>query len=240
MTDLIFPLNRQSSWSDNELRFSLRSIHKHLKNVGNIYVIGAKPQFSYNEELLVHLPSQDESGNKEYNIYKKILSFCGIHTGTFLFFNDDHFLLQDFDADTFPFFHKADLSVAAGALPEYNFYRQVLERTRQTLVDRNLPTLNFDSHCPILYDAERFMKVMPTYDWSNPLAFTIKSLYANTVGIEGVLERDGKFAFIPTNQQMLVDYTKDRKFFSSADHSINLDFATFLETLYPEKSPWEM
>lgn len=256
MRDIVIPLGRGSKWEDNELRFSLRSVHKHLANVGRVFVIGEKPRFDHyvrepeayehgalnGNKSLLHVPFPDLHPNKERSIYEKILHACSLNMikSPFLFMNDDHFLLQDFDANYFPSFHKADLSVAAQALPEHSLYRKTYERTRQTLVDRGLPTQNFDTHCPILYDADLFRHAMPQYEWNHPLAYTIKSLYANTLKIEGVLERDGKFAFVPTDQQMLRDYVTGRKFFSIGDHAVNEELATFLLTLYPEPSPWEV
>lgn len=258
MIDLVYVLNRGSRWEDNELRFSLRSVHKHLANVGQVFVVGDKPRFDHwvkdfpafhaahldptRAQVLHHVPYSDRHANKERNIYEKVLYACSMQmiSSPFLFMNDDHFLLADFDADTFPDFHKADLSSAASQLPAYHLYRQTLERTRETLVDLGLPTVNFDSHCPIRYDAARFARVMPQYDWSHPRAFAVKSLYANSLRLAGVPERDGKFGFVPTDQAMLREYIKDRKYFSVGDHAVNQELATFLLALYPEPSPWEV
>jgi len=255
MIDVVYVLGRGSRWEDNELRFSLRSVHKHLQNVGTVFVVGERPRFNHyvrepmawerpfdGQRALFHVPFPDLHHNKERNIYEKVLHACSLRfvSSPFLFMNDDHFLLQDFDADTFPDFHKADLSVAAQAMPGYSSYRQTLEHTREVLVERGLPTANFDVHCPIRYDAERFRAVMPTYDWTHPRAFAVKSLYGNSVGLAGTLQRDGKFSFVPTDQRMLVEYVRDRPFFSVGDHAVNEHLADFLLGLYPDPSPWEV
>lgn len=238
MIDLLYPLNKSSRWQDNELRFSLRSVEKHLTNVRNVYVVGECPNFLRD---VIHVTFGDGYQNKERNIYEKVLHACQLPglSENFLFMNDDHFLLHDFDAVNFPTFHKADLSVAAQSMPEHSYYRKSLLRTISTLCDLGLPTVNFDTHCPILYNKWRFLSVMPQYDWTNTYGFTVKSMYCNTLRIQGTLEQDGKFNFIPLDQEQMINYTKDRKFFSIGDHAINHELAKFMGHLYPQTSRWE-
>lgn len=240
MVDLVYPLGTGSRWENNELRFSLRSVAKHLTGVRNIYVVGELPGWL---QGVIHVPFYEEPrSNKERNIYEKVKHLCRLEqvSDQFLFMNDDHFFLQNFDAPTFPFIHKKDLLVAARTLPENSRYRRSLLRTRRTLSDLGLPTVNFDVHCPVLYDKHRFPQVMGQYDWTNTYAFTVKSLYCNSLRIEGVLERDGKVDFVPQDQVQLEDYTKDRRFFSVGDHAITHELAAFMHRLYPQASPWEL
>jgi len=43
--DIVYVLGSGSEWDDNEIRFSLRSVEKYLTGVGNVYIIGKKPNF---------------------------------------------------------------------------------------------------------------------------------------------------------------------------------------------------
>ena len=44
--DLVYPLNKLCShWRNQELRYSLRSVEKFVKNYRNIYIIGDKPKY---------------------------------------------------------------------------------------------------------------------------------------------------------------------------------------------------
>ena len=55
--------------ADDELRYSLRSVEKHLKNFGKVYIIGNLPSFLKD---VVHIPYDDVDRSKETNIYKNI------------------------------------------------------------------------------------------------------------------------------------------------------------------------
>jgi hypothetical protein len=41
--DIVYVLGTGSNWSDNEIRFSLRSVFKNLTNIGQIFIVGEKP-----------------------------------------------------------------------------------------------------------------------------------------------------------------------------------------------------
>jgi hypothetical protein len=54
--DLVYVLGSGSRWGDNELRYSLRSVEKHLKGYNNVYLVGDKPDWVRN---VTHIPKQD-------------------------------------------------------------------------------------------------------------------------------------------------------------------------------------
>ncbi len=128
MIDILYPIGKGSVMNNDELRYSLRSVEKHLKNFRNVYIIGQKPDFLKD---VVHIPHEDIDRSKETNIYKKILRGCQDETisDQFLFMNDDHFFLEDIDAPTFPFFCKSDLVVTLQKLPHHNLYSKSVLRT---------------------------------------------------------------------------------------------------------------
>lgn len=235
--DIMFPMGRGSKVGDLELRMSLRSIEKHIKNVDRIVIVGYKPEWLRD---VYHIPAEDEHPCKETNIYRKILKACQDETVSedFLFFNDDHFILQDFDAEKFPFYYKGDLFFILKHLPPYNKYSVCVHRTGHTLKNLGLDTKNFDTHTPIIYNKEKFLQIMPQYDWSERFSYVVKSLYANSLGILGVKEPDCKIADSPTLEQFK-ERIVERKVFSIDNAAIGEPLHQLFKELYPNPSRWE-
>lgn len=235
MTDVVYILGRGSRWENNEIRYSLRSIEKHLKNFGNIYIVGELPEFLKD---IRHISCADDNFCKENNIYFKVLRACQERdiSNQFLFFNDDHFLMQDFDADTFPYFHKGDLVETIKRLN--NKYRRCCLRTARTLHTLRLPTNNFDTHTPILYDKHLFIDRMTKFEWGLQVGYILKSLYCNVLKIEGVREADCKI-----NRKMSLEELDNivscRKVWSMGDEAIHEPLKVLMNQLYPTPSRWE-
>jgi len=108
MIDLVYTIKaNDSTWEDNELRYSLRSIEKYLSGVGQVFIIGDCPDFLTN---VIHIPATDEENRewKDRNIYRKLLIACNDVriSENFLFVNDDHYLTQPFEAGKFPFYYR--------------------------------------------------------------------------------------------------------------------------------------
>lgn len=237
LTDIIIPLGRGSKIADLELRYCLRSIEKHITNVDKIVIVGAKPEWL---KYVFHIEAEDEHPCKETNIYRKILLACQEETlsENLLFFNDDHFILQDFDANEFPYFYKGELLQIMGKLPPYNKYSKCVHRTAHTLRESGFKEKNFDTHTPIIYNRKKFKEVMPTYDWGPRFSFVVKSLYANSLEIEGIYEPDCKINDQPDIEEFK-RRIKDRKVFSIGNDAIGDTLHRVWQELYPSKSKWE-
>src|SRR4051812_35587008 len=108
--DILIPLGRGSSWQNNELRYALRSVEKHLSGYDNIFIVGEKPDWIQN---ITHIPFEDKPGygNRDRNIFNKILA--GIKderlSYEFMFMSDDHFFTADFSATRFPYYYRCNL-----------------------------------------------------------------------------------------------------------------------------------
>ena len=233
MIDIVIPLNNKSHWRDNELKYALRSIEKHLSNYGAIYIIGKKPVSVSNVN---HIPYPDQHLYPARNIYAKILKACKNKniSEDFLFMNDDHFLLNNFDASQFPFFYKGYLKEDLGNRTDY---KHTVENTIKVL-ESSHPTKNFDTHTPILYNKKKFSEKLDIYNWDIPHAYTIKSLYCNVLDIPGEYEPDGKIRRAK-DTSMIDLYLRSKKVFSIDDTALNKDMKNYLERLYPNKSKYE-
>lgn len=235
MVDIIIPLGSGSHWHDNELRYALRSIQMRLSNWRNVYIVGNKPP-KWSKDL-IHVPFPDQYKYPARNIFAKVMKACKLQdvSENFLFMNDDHFLLQNFDATKFPFFYKGFLKEDLSNLTDY---RYTIENTIKQLNGTH-PLKNFDTHTPILYNKKKFVEIMDLYNWDTPHAFAIKSLYCNVQNIVGVYEPDIKIRRAKTTE-MLIPFLNGKKVFSVDDTALNYDLMNYFETLFPEKSKYEL
>lgn len=236
MIDIVFPLGGGSIWDDREIRYSLRSIEKHLTGYRDIYLVGRLPQFL---QGVRHISYGDEHHCKETNIYEKVLRACQEPSisDDFLFFNDDHFLLKDVEAINFPFYFKGDLRATSRGLRP-GTYRRCIENTYKALNEKNLPTKNFDSHCPIVYNKQFFLDEMPRYDWTGKTTYILKSLYADTKQIEGERRTDCKIGSQHTVAGVM-EIIRSKDVFSMGNGGVGPNLLAVLDQLYPNPSRWE-
>lgn len=224
--DLVYILGKESGWLNNEIRYSLRSVEKFLKNYGNVFVFGECPHF-LDTSRIIHVPNTDTSRDKALNIKSKLVAICS-HADVsedFMLFNDDYFLMSDIDASNYPYLYKCELEHSATI--NRTIYREHVLSTIAVLKERGLPTRNFDTHKPIIYNKEKLMSVIFQYPWDKKFNYVMRSLYCNTLGIEGVLQPDCKIN-IPMPLQRWKDKTAT-DCFSIDDRAINMNFKTFID-----------
>lgn len=225
--DIMYPLGNGSRYNDDELRYSLRSVEKHLKGYDRVFIVGRLPHW-VRKESVVHIP-KDDVGRKHESIYLKIMAAidAGI-SEVFQFWNDDHFLLQDLNA--YAILDYYDNTIDYWAKKSTGKYRRSCEATR--------PGKYFDVHTPILYSCDHFRYVFDGIDWSSgdPL---IKSTYANA--------KCGVFAEEISDLKINGEYTAEqikamihgRMFFSIGNYSLYPAMRQVLNELYPNKSKYE-
>ena len=239
MIDLVYTLGTGSKWEDNELRYSLRSVEKHLHGHNNVYIVGVCPDWLTD---VIHIPMGDLYGyNRDRNIYAKIFTACRHNniSDDFLFMNDDHFFLRDFVTAEIPYYHKGRLSYAVELRPHGDNYRVTLNNAYRYLVKRNLPTKHFDVHTPIIYNKKAFIRSLSVLDWEVYYGYVIKSVYANSLKIDGELIVDCKIDQSQTRENIIKRIT-GRPFFSIGDNAINDDMKMVLQDLYPDPSRYEL
>lgn len=234
---VVIPLGRGSRWNDTELRFCLRSIEKHLSNYGDIFLIGEKPDWVQN---IIHIPIEESGLNyhKEMNIFNKIMAalYDPRVTDEFYFTNDDHFLLTNYFADSFPYYYSGLLSEQENRI---DMYGNTVRQTLQYLGDHYAltPFPNFDTHCPIRYTKTDFIK-LKVAGWSIPWSYCIKTMYCVNSGITGEYCPDLKINE-PVTEEMIWKKLENRFFFSIGDIARGDALRSVLLKLYPSKSKYE-
>lgn len=224
---VFYPLNNGSRLNNFELKMSLRSVEKHLSSYSDVIIVGEKPDWIQNVN---HIPFHDESTIPDYNITKKTERALQ-EVNRVLFFNDDHYLLEGFDAETFPYFYYDTLDnyVKRRGLDGYG---KRANNTMKLLKSKNLPTKFFDIHTPIIYERQAFLENVVSLDWKQyKEGFVIKSLYANGLKIEGTSQKDSKSLHPP---HMPVNI------FSSTNAKPRASVQRFLMEKFPNKSKYEL
>lgn len=235
MSDLVYPLGTGSYWNNNELRFSLRSVEKHLSNVDKVWIVGILPSWLQNVN---HIPYTDHIGKApDYNMMKKLRRVCEEVelSEDFLYMNDDHYLQSDHDANDFPYYYH-------GTIEEYlkgrglDGYGKRCRNTLNALQQKGNPeqrvnsTNYYDIHYPIRFNKQLFKdKVVYAVNWQIPHSFIIKSLYANQLELESVEVKDYKMNTIPP---------AEAKVFSSFPHMKD-PVKLYLNEQFPVQSKYE-
>lgn len=233
MIDILIPLGAQSKYNDVELKYSLRSIEKHLTGYSNIFIIGERPSFLQN---IIHIPCTDSSNNwmRSHNIYKKILTGCQDKrlSDNFLYMNDDHYLLQDFEAHSFPFLHRGPICLDLRNQPQYKQMNNTIKALSRYAAK------DFDIHCPIVFHKFLFAHAFENLEWPEH-GYGIKTFYANWNNVNGKFCEDLKFDE-PAMRETIYKVLEGRGWFSIGDHALKSGgMKEVLQELYPEKSIYE-
>jgi hypothetical protein len=238
MTDIVMPLNNRSTQKNLELRYCLRSIEQHFTGVGNVFIIGHCPEWINNN--VIHIPADEDPRNRfrDRNIMLKMQEACKDDrvSDNFLMVHDDHFLLADFEASTFPYYHCGPMVPNVG---------QYAETKRNTILalsirdDVNYVINNYDTHCPILFNKERFMRSVALADWSKWYGYCLKTLYCVMNGIEAEKVEDLKIR-MPLKADEIMRLINGRGWFSIGDRCFTEGgMKDVLNNLYPLKSKYE-
>jgi hypothetical protein len=237
-TSIAIPLGTGSRWNDTELRYCLRSAEKHLTGYGDVFIIGERPEWLRN---VIHIPCPDygdKTYDKERNIYGKIMAACADDrvTDDFFFMNDDHFLLQDYEAGKFPYYCQGWL----GEFMTVTDYNNTVRNTNELLWPLGHDCLYFDIHCSIVYSKEKFTWCVSDADWSKPFGYCIKTVYGNTVaGLQAIEYPDLKINEVYSSDKIR-KLIAGRPWFSIGDQAREGGLLKVLQELYPRKSKYEL
>lgn len=233
--DIVIPLGSGSTWDNNELRYALRSIEKNCTGVGQLWIIGERPDFLINVN---HIPFED-TRNKEANIMHKIMRACNEPqvSDDFFFTNDDIFINTGLDIRTLPAFRREISLVDAAKRLGSGNYAAAVHNTIKALRERFLPINHFDGHVPIIYNKQKFIDVMQLYDWNVQNGYVIKSLYCNTLRIPGEVLPDHKVNTALSHEKIYLAFKKP--YVSIAEMAITDVMKWFLPLQFPKKSWFE-
>lgn len=148
-------LGYESFDNDITLKYSLRSLEKYGKNVGQVYVVGYCPDWLSDEVIKIERNEQmfpnfshewQKAANIGDNIYYAI-DQSGIGN-EFIVSMDDHFYIAEADFDNYPY--HAKLMNGSEIIPDYKSstprYTKYISGVKEFLTEHGLSAINFTLH----------------------------------------------------------------------------------------------
>ena len=239
--DLLYVLGTGSNWNNNEIRFSLRSVHQNLKDVGKIWIVGHDPGGLKNINFIPH-PDEIGPHNADGNITRKIIRACreeGL-SDTFIKMNDDYLIIKPISTHDIVPMHKGDLTEKRNSYFSVNPWRKRLKRTMEALVEKGLPALHFDYHAPIPISKHDFEKTVSLFEYEHDIGICTRSMYGNIVypdAYQLTYEKEKVFAHLTLEQ--INQLTECALFLAYNDDGLNQSLKYWLGYNFPDPSPYE-
>jgi hypothetical protein len=237
MIDIVIPLRNDSTWNNNEIRYCLRSVEKHLTGIRDVYIIGHKPKFLQN---VVHIPMRDPSPYVTVNIKNKVLRACeekGL-SDDFLFMNDDHYLMPKFNIRCL--YYSKTLKHAVSSTKN-SIYRLILNNT---IMFTGHDQLFYDVHTPTVFNKAAFKSIMERPAWDIQFGIVMKTWYWFNHIPDGDMPvhteiSDGKIRSPKADWADIAYHSQFTPVISSSDR-VGPGMVKFLERMFPEKSKYEI
>lgn len=175
--DVVYPLAMGSRWHDNELRYSLRSVCKHLPHA-RVIVLGMHPPWLTG---VGYLPVSDRFTMPVRNTLAKLEALVNsdLVGPRFVWMNDDIFLLHAYDPDA-PMVVTGTLAhhISAGA-PGDKAYTDVLESGLSLRHSLGIAEpLNYDTHHPLVMETAKVKQMLARFGGEGSL-YPWRTVYGN-------------------------------------------------------------
>lgn len=231
MPDIVYPV--RPGEVNEELRYSLRSLHAHVPDVGTVWVIGYAPGWLTGVEVI---PGGNPTNNSHANVYRNVLMSMQHEAVAedVVVFNDDFFITAP--VETLPVAYRSTLAEHLN-LPRLrtagkSWWKESLQTTQVCLQAFGITDpLSYELHVPfpcskgaMRETLERFAAVTP----DNPPQW--RTLYGNLMLTEPGVQLPDSKAF---NGQAI-----RKPFLSTTDLSWR-NFRTKLAAMFPDPSPYE-
>jgi hypothetical protein len=234
--DIVYPIGVGSAWNDNELRYSLRSLEKHGRNIGDVYIIGVRlPDFVTGVKFIKDNP-------KIMNYHAKIAHAyyvaCNYVSDDYIIMNDDFILTEETDFSEFKNkVRNYDLKHHLHIYGSGYHYGQQIKATVKVLDKWE----HFDNHYPMKFNREKLKEIYEAHKDKIESINTVlmRSLYGNLVEEETEVLPDLKLK-TRISKERITDLVKDRFCFSFGDNGLTNELKEWLKHNYPNKSKYEV
>lgn len=163
--DLIYIL--KADIDTDELKYSLRSVEKNFP-INRVWFVGGQPE---GLEPDIRIPHKQVGSSKWEMIRSSMWKAVSDErlSEDFFLFNDDFFVMEPVDTDSFRNFVDGTLGRRIDELHSesgMNAYTRTLFKLEQELKTLHEPTMNFDVHLPMLLNKEQVRSTL--YKCSSP------------------------------------------------------------------------
>lgn len=222
--DIVYILGTGSTWQNNEIRYSLRSVSKNISDLGRVFVIGEHPEFLQN---IFHISAGDIYGQKWQNAFHKINIACEspLLSDDFLLMNDDFFIFKTIVAAKYPYYFK-------GEMPNFAVKKQYYKNFKRKSI------FDYRVHRPFRYNKKKFLSMIDLdIKWDS---VSVRSYYGNCFAVAG--QRCQDINFPPSLKEKdfdrILGKRTDMSIFS--DTAKNPEFQKWINKKFPEKSIFEV
>jgi hypothetical protein len=190
--DILYILGTGSKWYDNEIRYSVRSVEKHLEEYGRIFVCGAMPKF-FDLRRYEYIEANDLGKHKLLNAIHKIRLACLKKdlSDDFILMNDDFIFLKK--AKHIPNYNIGTLEERIkNHKTKSGYYYWAMEETLEYLKSKGVKNpLSFEVHYPMMLNKEKFLDLIDEVYYSQkPILF--RSVYGNLAPLRSTYREDVK------------------------------------------------
>lgn len=229
----------------NELLFALRSWYQNARFPFRIVIIGDAEEWMDGENLtLIECPrcSDIPSVDTLHKLWTAIESTDV--TGLFIWTNDDIYLMNPVGMD-----HIALPKILGMLNPEaYNgHYRKAMQHTVEMLTESGMPTLNYGTHTPVVFEKQRLEALLPADDPKATEGTLFTSLYFNQCNTVHPVRLDWKTDpfLLPVvskapDEKYVERLLQNKVFMNNARSGYSPWLEKFLEKRFPDKSPCEL
>ena len=242
--DILYTLGDGSHWQDNELKYSLRSIARFGRGVGNVFIAGThRPAFVGERVRFLKVGGRLDSAR---NIAATITAACEhFALGEFLLCADDHFYIKPTNFDDYPVYLKSDELPDKPSEGVYGdaAYTQTLVNTRLLLECSGLPHKNYAQHANTHFNGKLWLSMGRIYELAQLLPRGVEAtcLFLNKYSDkypEPVRRKDCKIRHARNAEDVLAQ-VGERECFSIYDSAISEGVGDLLARLFPEKCIYE-
>ena len=249
---------KHSAAGDLEIRYSLRSLARHLPWIRKVWIVGDRPSFLTDDRRLAeHVPH-------EYLIrvgpYRKPVTNFFLNTFLaslipeldfgFLRFSDDYILLADLSPD------EAQRVRYVNDLTESRnrgtgLWKESLWRTYDVLKRLKFPGYNFESHTPTYYtrkwvfeafcDFQDYVTEDRWYGLLGPTAILNHALQHHGLSLTHRQTEDWYVGFHhqPAKYETVLEQSAGKRFLNFDDAALSGDLKRFLQERFPEPCVYE-
>ena len=231
--DILYILNSSSKENNEELKYSLRTVERFVKNVDRIFITGDCPNF-IDKKKVVFTKCDDPYCRSLNHFYKVFNTFTTTDiSDNCLLMYDDIFFTENVDINNYPWFYNGEISGK-----ESGAYGVGLAKTRDWLENKGFSTNNFACHTPFVYNRLFFTGLFSIFNnlRDDVHGMSPRCIYGNQFAknIEQI-EEDVK---VRTNRMSLDGVVHKTKCFSTGDFTFKVA-KSWLYDNFKMKSRWE-
>jgi hypothetical protein len=243
--DIVYKIGIKSQWDNyEELRYSIRSFVKNFKNLGNIYIIGHKPEWVQNVK---HIECSDPyKHNKDANLILKLIIPCLDKdlSDDYLNLSDDYFAIKPFDISFFDFaiiYNEPLKNIAEKQSKNQgiNKWEARIKSSIEALKEKGFEGNCFESHMPVLYNKNLYPKTILQYSWGEGFGMVGNTLYFNSINAKSrSVEKSDLLRITHISSSGRLN-DNDYTFLNISSKVCVNEIKTFLQNKFPEKTKFE-